>query len=149
MSEKETSTLDSILQNSTLEDFEKYIRVDNKNSYNCLADYLNDYIGIKGFALSEVIKRSLLSRDYAYSIFNGHRQNPTRDRVIAICLALEMSLEEVQRCLKLCNAGTLYSKNNRDAAIIICINREVYDIDKVNNFLYEHNMEPLKTSKDV
>lgn len=149
MSEKETSALDDILKNVSLEDYEKYISDNNTNQYNSLADYLNEYISKHNLVLSDIIKKSLMSRDYAYSIFNGHRKNPTRDRVIAICLACKMKLSEVQRALKICNAGVLYSKNNRDAAIMICINRQVEDIHTVNDFLYSHDMEPLKTSKDV
>jgi len=149
MSEKETSILDGILQSASLNDFDEYINSQNTDSYDSLADYLNEYIGNHNLVLADIIKKSSLSRDYAYSIFNGHRKNPTRDRVIAICLVCEMNLAEVQRCLKICNAGILYAKNNRDAAIIICINRNIYDIDKVNSFLFDHDMEPLKTSKDV
>lgn len=149
MEEKETSTLDNILQNATLDDFEKYISQVNTDSYSELSDYLNDYIAQHNLVLSDVIKKSLMSRDYAYSIFNGHKKNPTRDRVIALCLACDMNYSEVQRALKICNAGTLYSKNNRDAAIIICINRGVKNIDDVNEFLYSHDMNPLKTSKDI
>lgn len=149
MSEKETSVLDGILRNASLDDFEEYINSQNTEGYDSLSDYLNEFIANHNLVLADVIKKSNLSRDYAYSIFNGHRKNPTKDRVIALCLACEMNLSEVQRCLKICNAGTLYSKNNRDAAIIICINRKIYDIDKVNDFLFEHEMEPLKTSKDV
>lgn len=147
--EKQTKALDNILKNATLEDFEKYISSENTDTYENLSDYLNSYIASKDLVLSEIIKKSLLSRDYAYSIFNGHRQNPTRDRVIAICLACEMNLDEVQRSLKICNAGILYSKNNRDAAIMICINQGITDIDKVNDFLFNHGMDTLKTSKDV
>ena len=146
---KQTSMLDSILENATLDDFEKYISDHNTDTYTKLSDYLNDYIAEHSLVLSEVIKKSMLSRDYAYSIFNGHRENPTRARVIAICLSCGMNLECVQRALKICNAGVLYSKNNRDAAIMICINRDIRTVEKVNDFLYNHDMEPLKTSKDV
>lgn len=145
---KETSMLDGILENTTLDDFEKYIAKHNSDSYTSLSDYLNEYIAENSLVLADVIKRSMMSRDYAYSIFNGHRANPTRDRVIAICLACEMDLASVQRALKICNAGILYSKNNRDAAVMICINRGIRKVQDVNDFLYEHNMEPLKTSKD-
>lgn len=145
---KETSMLDGILENTTLDDFEKYIAKHNSDSYTSLSDYLNEYIAEHSLVLADVIKRSMMSRDYAYSIFNGHRANPTRDRVIAICLACEMDLASVQRALKICNAGILYSKNNRDAAVMICINRGIRKVQDVNDFLYEHNMEPLKTSKD-
>ena len=147
--EKETQKLEDFLKNASLEDYEKYVANENTETYEDLADFLNRYIGANNLTLSDIIKASSLSRDYAYSIFNGNRKNPTKDRVIAICLACHMNLENTQRALKLCNAGTLYAKNNRDAAITICINRGIYDIAAINDFLFDHNLEVLKTSKDV
>ena len=148
MSDKETRQLDDFLKNASLSDYEKFIQSENSDGYNGLSDFLNSYLAGHELVLADVIRKSQLSRDYAYSIFNGNRKNPTRDRVIAICMACHMNLSETQRALKLCNAGVLYAKNNRDAAITICINREVFDISRVNDFLYEHGLEPLKTSKE-
>lgn len=147
--EKETQKLEEFLKNASLEDYDKYISSENTDHAESLHSFLNEYIAEHHLVLADVIKNSLLSRDYAYSIFNGNRKNPTRDRVIAICLASHMNLAQTQRALKLCNAGILYAKNNRDAAITICINREIYDLDKVNEFLFDHDMEILKTSKDA
>lgn len=148
MEDKETQQLEDFLKNASLEDLELYISEGNATG-TTLSDFLNEYIGEHNLVLADVIRASLMSRDYAYSIFNGNRKNPTRDRVIAICLACHMNITQTQRALKLCNAGVLYAKNNRDAAITICINREVYDITKVNEFLFDHGMEVLKTSKDA
>lgn len=147
--EKETRQLEDFLKSASLDDYEKYVSEKNTDTFSDLADFLNSYLANNDLVLSEVIKKSNLSRDYAYSIFNGNRKNPTRDRVIAICIACEMNLENTQRALKLCNAGTLYAKNNRDAAITICINRGIYDIAAINEFLFDNNLEVLKTSKDV
>lgn len=149
MDENETSRLDSILENADLDDFDAFIARADKEGYGSLSEYLNVYIAKHELVLSDIVRKSQLSRDYAYAIFNGHKASPTRDRVIAICIAMGMNLQETQRALKICNAGVLYSKNDRDAAVIICINREIYDIDKVNEFLYNHSMDVLKTSKDV
>ena len=148
MSEKDTQQLEAFLKNAKVEDLETYINME-KGESGSLADFLNDYIATHNLVLADVIKASLMSRDYAYSIFNGNRKNPTRDRVIAICLACHMDYTQTQRALKLCNAGVLYAKNNRDAAITICINREIFDVIKVNEFLYSHDMDTLKTSKDA
>ena len=146
--QKETRQLESFLKNASLDDYDKYIAKENTNTYTDLADFLNTYLAKNNLVLSDIIKKSQLSRDYAYSIFNGNRKNPTRDRVIAICLAMGMDLDNTQRALKLCNAGTLYAKNNRDAAITICINRGITDIAAINDFLYDHELDILKTSKD-
>jgi len=148
MEDKATQQLEDFLKNASLDDLESYINAGNANN-TTLCDFLNEYLAEHNLALADVIKASLMSRDYAYSIFNGNRKNPTRDRVIAICLACHMNFTETQRALKLCNAGILYAKNNRDAAITICINREIFDITRVNEFLFDHGMEALKTSKDA
>lgn len=147
MNEKETRQLEDFLKNASLDDLEKYIG--ETGEAGSLSDYLNEYIAQHNLVLADIIRASNMSRDYAYSIFNGNRKNPTRDRVIAICLACHMDYAHTQRALKLCNAGVLYAKNNRDAAITICINRGIFDIGEVNEFLFSHDMEVLKTSKDV
>ncbi len=147
MNDKETQQLEDFLKNASLDDLESYIG-ETGNTVP-LSDYLNEYIAEHGLVLADVIKLSNMSRDYAYSIFNGNRKNPTRDRVIAICLACHMDYAHTQRALKLCNAGVLYAKNMRDAAITICINRGIFDIGEVNEFLFSHEMDVLKTSKDV
>ena len=149
MGEKKTSELNAILKNASLADFDKIRMTELPKKALSLSEYLNTYIGNNGLVTADVIRSSLLSRDYAYSILNGNRPNPTRDRVIALCIAMHMNLEEVQRALELCNAGILYPKDARDMAIIICINTSIYDIAEINDFLVEKGFDVLHTSKDV
>ena len=146
MNEKTTERLDKILQSADTGDFSVYNKQELSDELPSLSDYLNEYIGKKGLLVSDIVKNSGLSRDYAYAILNGNRKNPTKDRIIALCLAIHMNLVETQRALKICGM-VLYSKNKRDAALIICINREIYDINKVNDFLLENELDILETSK--
>lgn len=146
MNEKTTERLDKILQNADTGDFSEYSKQELSDELPSLSDYLNEHIGKKRLLVSDIVKRSGLSRDYAYAIINGNRKKPTKDRIIALCLAMHMSLVETQRALKLCGM-VLYAKNKRDAAFIICINREIYDLDKVNDFLIENELDILETSK--
>ena len=146
MNEKTTERLDKILQSTDITDFGKYINNELSEPLPSLSNYLNEHIAKRNLLVSEVVKQSGLSRDYAYAILNGNRKNPTKDRIIALCLAIGLNLTETQRALKLCGM-VLYSKNKRDAAIIICINTEVYDINKVNDFLISNDLNVLETSK--
>ena len=146
MNEKTTERLDKILQSADTGDFSVYSKQELSDELPSLSDYLNEYIGKNGLLVSDIVKNSGLSRDYAYAILNGNRKNPTKDRIIALCLAIHMNLVETQRALKICGM-VLYSKNKRDAALIICINREIYDINKVNDFLLENELDILETSK--
>ena len=146
MNENETTRLDEILKNASPNDLSKFSKEELQGKLPSLADYLNEYIAKHNLSVPEIIKQSLLSKDYAYAILNGNRKNPTKDRIIALCLAMHMNLKSAERALKL-NDMVLYSKNKRDAAIIICFNREIYDIDKVNYFLEDNELPILETSK--
>ena len=146
MNENTTERLDKILQNADTSDFKDYRTQQLSEDLPTLANYLNDIIAKKGLIVADIIKNSNMSKDYAYAILNGNRKNPTKDRIIALCLAMHLNLTETQRALKICGM-VLYSKNKRDAGIIICINREIYDIMKVNEFLTDNDLDPLETSK--
>ncbi len=146
MNENTTERLDKILQNADTSDFNDYKTQQLSEDLPTLANYLNDIIAKKGLIVADIIKNSNMSKDYAYAILNGNRKNPTKDRIIALCLAMHLNLTETQRALKICGI-VLYSKNKRDAGIIICINREIYDIMKVNEFLTDNDLDPLETSK--
>ena len=146
MNENTTERLDKILQNADTSDFKKYREEELTEELPSLSDYLNEYIAKKNLLVADVVKNSRMSKDYAYALLNGNRKNPTKDRIIALCLAIGMNLAETQRALKICGM-VLYSKNKRDAAIIICINRGIYDIDRVNDFLLDNGLEILETSK--
>jgi len=147
--EKKTSDLNEILKSASREDFDSLVARELTNKPKSLSEYLNGYIGSHDLVTADIIRASMLSRDYAYGILNGNRSNPTRDRVIALCIAMHMTLDEVQRALELCNAGILYAKNARDMAIMICINTEVYDIYEINSFLVEKGYDILHTSKEA
>ena len=149
MNEKTTGRLDTILKSAKLKDFDKYVNQELREELPTLSDYLKEYITQKGLNTSAVIRDSLLSANYAYAILNGHKANPDRDRIIALCLSMHMTLVEVQRALKLCNAGVLYAKNKRDAIIIICFNSGVYNIMQLNTFLADNGLKILQTSRDA
>lgn len=59
-----------------------------------------------------------------------------------------MDLVHTNRALKIAGCNPLYSKVSRDAAIIIMINKEEYNIRIINEFLYGHNLDILKTSNN-
>lgn len=149
MNEKRTEALDNILKGSTLKDYEKYAKNEIKEGLPSLSSYLENYLVEHSLNKSTVIKDSQLDKSYAYAIFNGNSSNPTRDRMIALCLAMHMTLDEAQRTLKLAKLGALYSKDPRDTIIIIAFNTGNYNVLDLNDFLYEHNQDILETSKDV
>lgn len=73
---------------------------------------------------AQLIESAQIQRNYGYQILNGTK-NPGRNKVIALCLALSLSYEEVQRALTIAKEGILYPKNSRDSVLIFCINKRM------------------------
>lgn len=75
-----------------------------------------------------VIQEAGLERSTGYMIFLGKR-NPKRNTLLSIALAMQLTLAETQRLLKIAQRGELYPKNRRDAAIVYCVHHRLKPID--------------------
>ncbi|MBQ3498014.1 MAG: helix-turn-helix transcriptional regulator [Clostridia bacterium] len=104
-----------------------------------LPTYLLNILKKKSLVKSAVIKRSELSEVMGYQIFSGTR-NPSRDSLISICVAMELSIDETQELLRVAQFALLYPRVKRDCIIIngIAAKKAVADI---NEDLYD-NAEP-------
>ncbi len=91
---KKTDKLLDILKKSpTVDD---YIENENDNLVNMtLSEYLNKILSDRKLKTSDLVKLTGLDRTYTYQIMSG-RKKPSRDKVIAICFALNMSFEDTQ-----------------------------------------------------
>ena len=71
-----------------------------------------------------------LARSYVGHIINGKRE-PSRDALIAICLAMRTSLEELQDLLKYAGHAPLYVRRKRDVIIWFGImkHKDIFEID--------------------
>ena len=104
------------------------------NSRYFISDELHVYLTnlLKKLSLTktEVIKKAELSEVYCYQIFSGQRK-PSRNSLICICIAMGLTLEEIQSILKIAGIAALYPKNERDSIIIFGINncKSVVDIN--------------------
>lgn len=86
--------------------------------------YLDTIISERNLSIPDVGVKALLSRSFTYQIFSGDRV-PSRNIILRIALALELSLDDTQRLLKLADRGALYPKIKRDAVIIYGINNRL------------------------
>lgn len=84
---------------------------------------------------SKSIEASGLDRTYAYQIFSGIKQ-PSRDKLLALCLGMELTLEETQTLLKQTGYPVLYPRTERDCAIIHAFLKGL-SIVALNELLYE------------
>jgi transcriptional regulator with XRE-family HTH domain len=105
-------------------------------------EYIENHINKKGLSKSEMVKKSLVSRTYAYQILDG-RKNPSRDKVIAFCMAAGLDIKETQKALILSQNSELYSRLKRDAIIIFAINNKL-NVLSANELLFEMEENTLE-----
>ena len=116
------------------EKFSERLYAENPNSSRImLSDYIKLKMSEKEVTTKDLIIKTALSQSHIYQILSGSRA-PGRDVLINIALALSLTLEETQRLLLLGQAGALYPKVRRDAAIICCIEQQL-DLIETNEFL--------------
>ena len=91
---------------------------------------------------AELIRRSEIQRNYGYQILNGDKR-PGRDKIISLCLALSLSIDDTQKALTLAGEGILYPKKQRDSILIFCINNQL-SVSDANKILFDMG-EPVLT----
>lgn len=128
-SQKTTDQLLKILQNSN--DINSYLTDNNSNINNIsFHEYLTQLLDEKGLTKAQVITDSNIQKNYGYQIFDGSK-TPSRDKVIALALAIQLNLDEANRLLHLSNNGILYPKIKRDSIIIFGLenNQKIIDLN--------------------
>lgn len=100
-----------------------------------LSDYLDYLLSVHHKERRHVIKAANLNATYGYQIFEGSRQNPSRDIVLALAFGLELSLRECDRLLQAAGVSRLYCKERRDAIITFCLDRHA-TLNDTNDVLF-------------
>lgn len=140
MLKKQTDDMMTELTSDT--GLDKYIK-DNEDYFidGSIAQYLNDIIEQKGITKSKVFARAEISDIYGYQLLSGVRK-PSRDKLIQLCIGMELPLNEVQAALKFAGFASLYPKSKRDSVMIAGIteNKSVFEI---NQLLFDHGEETL------
>ncbi len=99
-----------------------------------LGEYLEGLLEERGLKRSEVVRAAQLNETFGYQIFKGQR-GASRDKVLALAFAMNMSLRECNHALGLAGVNALYCKCRRDAIIIFCLEHGA-GLQKVNEELY-------------
>ena len=142
MRKKTTDELLSILANE--KNIKNYIK-DNQNEFEtrALHDELERLLEKHNLSKSEVIKVSNIQASYGYQIFNGTKENPSRDKLLALCVAMKISFEEMQKVLTLAKCGILYPRHIRDSIIIDALHKGI-GLQKLNQLLCDMDMDILE-----
>ncbi len=83
-----------------------------------------------------------LARSYVGNIINGKKNNPGRDALISICLAIGTDLCEVQYLLRYGGQAPLYVRRKRDVVIWFGF-RKKRTLMQVDEDLYNHGFRTL------
>lgn len=139
MSEKDTEELENELAET--DDLKKFFADNELNLRNfTLAQYLSYLLVTKNLSKADVIKRSELG-DYAYHIFSG-RKNTSREKVISLAVAMQLSFEECQHLLYYAGAKQLYARDSWDDVIIYALKNNL-TVTQINELLIAFDEEPL------
>ncbi|MBR0062188.1 MAG: helix-turn-helix domain-containing protein [Selenomonadaceae bacterium] len=112
-----------------------YLRRNQEEFVMPLGEYLEKLLTEKNLTKKEVIKRSDLNREYVYHIFSGLKKNPSRPKILAIAMAMELDLDEIQYLLRYAGFGLLYPRNQWDAIIISAVEQK-FTVAQTNELLY-------------
>lgn len=136
---KTTQELLELLKNGRLQDYLKNNSDEMVDEPLCC--YLNACLEEKNLTKASVIEKSGIFNIYAYQIFAGKRI-PSRDKLIALCMGMELTIEETQTMLQYAGYATLYPRNKRDSVILSALQSKL-SVIRCNLLLDEMGCSPL------
>lgn len=136
---------DALLSIDYLEDFhgeaEKGIGKMLEGRGDTFQKMLFRHIDRKGLKDPEVYKRANIDRKLFSKIRSDANYQPSKRTVLALSVALKLNIDETLDLLQ--RAGySLSPASNADLIVGYCITHKIYDIFKINNYLFKYN-EPL------
>lgn len=150
MLNKPTDELDNMLKGMTphqldgyLKSNAKYMAGDKKAFYYYMKDVLNE----KNIKLKDVYSFAGVSESYGSKILSMEKHTKDRDLIIRLCIAGHFNWDEMNRALKLYGLNELYSKDPRDACIIVAINNRIFDMSRIDDVLEKRGLKKLTQDK--
>lgn len=134
---KTTMTLESAIRKiDTFEEFEETFTDDFLDDDRQVCYYLFELARKYGGDYSTISTDAGYAPAYFGNIINGHKTNPSRNVLIAMCLALGTTVEEVQQLLKYAGHAPLYVRRKRDVVIWFGFMKKM-SVDEVEDLLEE------------
>ena len=140
MWEKGTGDLEEELMST--DSIDSYIH-DNEGYFfeRSITEALEELYERKSVSKALLARQSGMSEVYLHQVFS-RRRNPSRDRLLCLCIGLEATLEETQRLLKLSAYAQLYPRSRRDAIIAYGILHHM-ELHAINDKLFAENERTL------
>lgn len=113
-----------------------------KNLGESFPEMLIRMIDEKGFSDPVVYKKANVSKQTFWKILNKENYLPQKSTIVALAIALELSLNESKDLLK--KAGYAFSNNNLfDVIVLYFIENKNYNIFEINDVLFEYEVDLL------
>ena len=141
--EETTENLMAVLNRAEPEQVRDFLEEHFAQGQPTFVQYMDALLEQKGLKRQEVLLRADLPQKYGYKLLTGESHTTDRDKLLRICLALELNLKQTQRALRLYGMSELYPKNARDVILIAAIGRRQWDIHELSRELMEAGLEPL------
>lgn len=91
---------------------------------------------------SDVYNKAYIDRRLFSKIRNDKNYHPSKETIILLGLSLELNESEIEELLKSASYS-LPMNTTFDLIIRFCFKEKIYDINIVNEFLYDHNCKTL------
>lgn len=99
-------------------------------------EYLEKCMKKHSMTRAQIIDGANIQKNYGYQIFDGSKK-PSRNKVLALCFSMALSVDESNRLLKLSDNAILYPRIKRDSIIIFSIEKSQ---NLINTNLLLHDM---------
>lgn len=147
--EKSTDDLMKVLSGTGNGQLEAYMENHFSRGQPDFVGYMDDLFQQKHLKRQDVLLRAGLPYKYGYKLLTGESHTTNRDKILRICLAMELTLKETQRVLKLYGMNELYPKNQRDVILIVALGRKQYDLTAIDEELIRYGLDPLWEAEEV
>ena len=114
---------------------------DNKKNPS-FRDVLFKYIDNKNLKDSDVYNKVNIDRRLFSKIRCDDNYNPSKETIILLGISLELSLKEFEDLL-ITTSYHLSNTSVSDLIIKFCFINRIYNIDTINDFLYDHKCKTL------
>ena len=121
MEKKDTNDLRQELMEAG--DIDSYLR-ENQESFATapVAGLLMEIYEQKNLSKAALARGAGMSEVYLHQVFAG-RRNPSRDRLLCLCIGLSAGVEEIQKLLRQAGFAQLDPRITRDALILYGLSR--------------------------
>lgn len=106
-----------------------------------VAELLTELYHKRSLSKASLARQAGMSEVYLHQVFSG-RRNPSRDRLLCLCVGMSATLEETQDLLKQAGYAQLYPKNKRDAIISFGLFHGM-ELTAINDKLFKENEKTL------